>query len=368
MMIGSCIGSFLNVVIYRVPRGMSVNEPKRSFCPNCKYHFPLWLNLPVISWFWLRGKCANCKGSISFRYPAVELLTGLLFMAIWWVAPPQVVLPLWVMVSLFLAIAFIDAEHLIIPTALTWAGTVAGVVAAALLPRLPMIAQWPLGGWEAPAARWDGLLQSGIGFLVGFFGLWGVVNLGKMAFGKKDMKFEQAEAWHLKEPDNDVDPLLFIIHGEEIAWWDLFNRPSDRLIIECREIRVDGEPQGAGTLTIREEQIELPDGSKRSIGEMKSLDGTATRVLIPREAMGFGDVHLMGMIGAFFGWNAVVFSLFGASLLALVAAIIGRIGFGRPLPFGPFLIMAALGWMFGGWQLWQWYVSFLAPLWQPTIL
>jgi len=365
--IGACIGSFLNVVIYRVPLGMSVNEPKRSFCPKCKYHFPMWLNLPVISWFWLRGKCANCKGSISFRYPAVELLTGLLFMAMWWVAPPQVVILLWIMTGLLIAISFIDAEHLIIPTSMTWAGTIAGLIAACIWPRLPAMGSVTMTGVEPELNHWHGLIQSGIGFVVGFFGLWGVVNLGKLAFGRKTMNFDEASAWHLQEPDNETDPLLFIIGEEQIAWWDLFCRPTDRLIIECGEIRIDGELLEGGTLTIREDEVELPDGSRRSIGEMRSLDGTATRVVIPREAMGFGDVHLMGMIGAFFGWSGAFYALFAASLLALVAAIFGRIGFGRQLPFGPFLALAAISWVLGGWKIWAWYMTFLSPLWQTPV-
>lgn len=343
-----------------MPLRVSVNNPKRSFCPKCRYHFPIWLNLPVISWFWLRGKCANCKEPISFRYPAVEFLTGLLFVAMWWVVMGQggsvwVALLLWVLVSLLVAISFIDADHMIIPTSLTWAGTGVGILAVIAWPRLSN-----MGGFID--GRWDGLIHSGIGFMAGFFGLWGIVNLGKMAFGKMEMDFEKAEDWHLKEPDNDVDPLLFIIDKQEIAWWDIFNRPKDRLIIECEEIRVDGEKRGGGTLTIREQEIELPDGSKRSIGDMKSLNGSATHVLIPREAMGFGDVHLMGMIGAFLGWSGVVYSLFAASLLALVAAIFGRIGFGRQLPFGPFLAIAAITWVLGGWKLWQWYLLYLGPL------
>ena len=59
-LIGACIGSFLNVVIYRVPLGLSVNEPKRSFCPKCKAAIPMSLNIPLLSWLWLRGKCSNC--------------------------------------------------------------------------------------------------------------------------------------------------------------------------------------------------------------------------------------------------------------------------------------------------------------------
>lgn len=360
LLLGLCVGSFLNVVIYRVPLGVSVNNPKRSFCPKCRYHFPIWLNLPVISWICLRGKCANCGEPISIRYPVVELLTGLLFVAMWWVAFEQaatvwVALCLWILVGLLVAISFIDADHMIIPTTLTWAGTGVGFLGSMAWPRLPN-----MGGFID--GRWDGFLHSGIGFAVGFFGLWAIVNLGKMAFGSKEMRFEKAEAWHLKEPDNDVDPLLFIIAKEQIAWWDIFNRPTDRLLIECEEISVDGENQGGGALVIREQEIELPDGSKRSIGDMKSLDGNATHVLIPREAMGFGDVHLMGMIGAFLGWSGAVYSLFAASLLALLAAIFGRIGFGRQLPFGPFLAIAAITWVLGGWKLWHWYLLYLGPL------
>src|SRR5688572_26782492 len=76
---GCCVGSYLNVVIYRLPLGMKTSEPRRSFCPSCKYQIPMWHNIPIISWLVLRGKCANCKQAISPRYPFVELLTGLLF-------------------------------------------------------------------------------------------------------------------------------------------------------------------------------------------------------------------------------------------------------------------------------------------------
>ena len=116
------------------------------------------------------------------------------------------------------------------------------------------------------------------------------------------------------------------------------------------------------TLIIRELEIELPDGTVKRLEDVKSVDGTAISVVIPREAMGMGDVHLLGMIGAFFGWTGVLFSLFAASIFAIIAAVIGRIGFGRQLPFGPFLVMGMVAWMFGGWKLWQWYISLLGPM------
>ena len=110
-------------------------------------------------------------------------------------------------------------------------------------------------------------------------------------------------------------------------------------------------------------EVELPDGRTLQIEELKSLEGGATRMVVPREAMGMGDAHLMGVIGAFFGWSAVLFSLFAGCVFAILAAVVGRIGFGIRLPFGPFLAMGALAWAFGGWMLWQAYLQMLGPGW-----
>ena len=359
--IGACIGSFLNVVIYRVPLGMSVNEPKRSFCPRCKKPIPMWLNFPLVSWLWLRGKCKECDAPIAFRYFGVELLTAVLFVAVAWVFVPQslgVVVFLWVLMALLVSITFIDAEHMIIPTSLTWAGSVLGLGACAVWPQLPVLA--------GEAGNWiSGLKQGGIGWVAGFVGLAMVVELGKMAFGKKALKFEKPVAWSLKEPTNDEEPMYFVIDGEEIPWWDIFSRKKDRLLVETSEIRVSGESVGGGSLIIREMEIQLPDGTVHHLSQIKSLDGMAKGTVIPREAMGMGDVHLLGMIGAFFGWTGVFFSLFAASVFAIIAAVVGRIGFGKQLPFGPFLAMGAVAWMFGGWRIWAWYLDSLGPLGMP---
>ncbi len=357
-LIGACIGSFLNVVIYRVPLGMSVNEPKRSFCPKCKKPIPMWLNLPMVSWLWLRGKCKECHAPIAFRYFGVELLTAVLFTLVWWLFAWQsvaVILFLWVLMALLVSVTFIDAEHLIIPSSLTWAGTVIGLGACAVWPQLPVLA--------GDAGNWlEGLKLGAIGWFAGFVGLWLVVELGKLAFGKRSMKFEVPVAWSLQEPDNDQDPMVFKIDDEEIPWWDIFCRKSDRLSLVTTAINLDGEPSGGGELIIRELEIQMPDGTVVPLAKLKSLDGLATSTVIPREAMGMGDVHLLGMIGAFFGWPGVLFSLFASSLFAILAAIIGRIGFGKQLPFGPFLAMGALAWMFGAWKLWEWYLNLLGPI------
>jgi leader peptidase (prepilin peptidase)/N-methyltransferase len=354
-MIGACIGSFLNVVIYRLPLGMSVNKPNRSFCPICKKQLSLWQNLPIVSWLCLRGRCGYCSAPIPFRYIAVEIVAAALFVLIWWMFPPQVAFFLWVLMALFVAITWIDAEHLIIPTNLTWAGSVVGLIACSVWPQLSSLAGYS-------EIWWEGLLQGAIGWIAGFFGLWAVVELGKKAFGKKETKFDKEVEWFLKEPVGDEDPMLFVINGEEVPWWDIFSRKIDRLIVDATEVIVDGEETGPGKLIIRDTGIELADGRIFELEKMKSLSGRAHGAVIPREAMGMGDVHLLGMIGAFFGWSGVFFALFAASLFAIIAALIGRVGFGKQLPFGPFLAMGAVAWMFCGWRLWQWYLGFIG-LW-----
>jgi leader peptidase (prepilin peptidase)/N-methyltransferase len=81
--LGAVTGSFLNACIHRMPRGVSLLNPRRSFCPSCEKTIPWYENLPVASWIVLRGKCSGCGASISPRYPFVELLTAGLFCALW---------------------------------------------------------------------------------------------------------------------------------------------------------------------------------------------------------------------------------------------------------------------------------------------
>ena len=134
-LMGACIGSFLNVVIYRMPRGVSVNDPARSFCPECGKPIPWFLNIPVLSWLALRGKSACCGTRISFRYCFVELLTALLFAAIGWKyadasTGAAVLLCLWT--AMAIVIMFIDAEHLIVFRSQAFIGALAGTGACAL--------------------------------------------------------------------------------------------------------------------------------------------------------------------------------------------------------------------------------------------
>ncbi|WP_404370055.1 prepilin peptidase [Corallococcus coralloides] len=128
--LGLCIGSFLNVVIARVPEGLSIVRPG-SRCPKCGHVLSWYENIPVLSWLGLRGKCRGCGAPISPRYVLVELLTGLLFLAClkrfdWTYA----LVPALVLVFLLVPLTFIDLEHWILPFSLTLPGIAAGVLLA----------------------------------------------------------------------------------------------------------------------------------------------------------------------------------------------------------------------------------------------
>jgi len=149
-LVGACIGSFLNVVIYRLPRGESIVSP-RSRCPGCGRAIPAWENIPIVSFVALRGKCAGCGGTISWRYPAVELLTATGYGAIVLLDGPG--FPLLrdlLFFSLLIPVAFIDIDHRIIPDELSLGGLAAGIFLSFL----------PGGDWKGSVA--GALLGGGI--------------------------------------------------------------------------------------------------------------------------------------------------------------------------------------------------------------
>ncbi len=118
--LGACIGSFLNVVIYRVPNEMSVVFPN-SACPACKKPIAVYDNIPIFSWLILGGKCRKCKGTIHWRYPAVELLTACVFVLTYWQLGLSAFLPVGLaFVAAVIALIFIDSEHMILPNVITY--------------------------------------------------------------------------------------------------------------------------------------------------------------------------------------------------------------------------------------------------------
>jgi len=281
--LGACIGSFLNVVVWRLPQ----EDPRqrslggRSHCPRCKAQIPWHDNIPVLGWLWLRGKARCCGGGISVRYPAIELLTAALFtgLALWPPFGPVILLDAGgaatmdaaaagafvlhaVFLSLLVACTFIDFDHQILPDALTKPGMAIGV----------------LGG------LWPGLA------------------------------------------------------GE------LTRDPSTPYALRTLLASLFGLVVGAGATWLI-----------RALG---------TKVF-RREAMGFGDVKFLGMIGAFLGWQGALLSLFLGCVFGAVVggALALRGGLGLRIPFGPYLALGAvcalflqppiLHFLFVSWPEWQ---------------
>jgi leader peptidase (prepilin peptidase)/N-methyltransferase len=176
LLFGACVGSFLNVVIARVPEGLSIVHPP-SRCPKCLAPIRWFDNIPVLSWLLLRGRCRGCSAPISARYPAVELLTGLLALALVQRFGLGLRAPVcFVLVALLVAITYIDVDHWIIPHALTWPGIVFGLATSFVDPgRTP--------------------LESLLGALGGFFGFAAVAWLAAKAFRKEALG--QGDWWLL---------------------------------------------------------------------------------------------------------------------------------------------------------------------------
>ena len=360
-MLGASIGSFLNVCIYRMPIDLSVNEPKRSFCPKCKYQIPFHHNIPLFSWLILRGKCANCGAPISFRYFGVELLTGLLFLAVWlkvWVWGREgwpdhaweLALPYWIMVSLFIVATFIDFEHFIIPDEITIGGAVAGILLSLAIPTLHDQKANLLSGMWA-------LIGAGSGFLA----LWLVTYLGKMAFGRKRMKFDSATdlSWIRRGEEAD-----FVVGEEKMLWSDFFYRGNERVLMRCLWIEIDGER--FEKVGVRCECDWLHIGKKKwELVKVDEIKGSVIEVTFPREAMGFGDVKFIACIGAFLGWKGVAFTIMGASTIGAFVGILtiacGKREWSAKIPFGPYLALGALIWLFTGPELVKWYWAMTFP-------
>ena len=348
--LGAVVGSFLNVCIYRWPVDLSINRPRRSFCPNCKQPIPWQHNLPLISWLVLRGRCANCGAKISFRYFAVELVTALIFLAIWEGFSSQVAIAYWVFVSFLIIGTFIDFEHFIIPDRVTIGGVIAGVAFSVAVPAL-------MGTNSRIAAGLRALLAAALGYVI----LLIVLEAGKIAFGRKRIRFDAPTPFTWTKRGDDAD---FVVGAEESLWSDYFAREKDRLLLTCDEVRIDHHAYGNVTLDFRYDRI-TAEGHVMMLDDVTQISGVARELVIPREAMGRGDLKFLAAIGAFLGWRAVLFSLFAGSLLGsvvgLITLVVGKPVWSAKLPFGPYLAFGALTWMFFGEIFLRWYTTLLSP-------
>jgi leader peptidase (prepilin peptidase) / N-methyltransferase len=241
--VGSCVGSFLNVVIYRLPAGLSLVHPG-SRCPHCETPVRFYDNIPVLSWLILRGRCRSCKAGIAVRYPLVELLTGLLawFTFLKFGLTPACLVH-FLFIATLVAVTFIDLDHRIIPDVIS-------------LPGIPIFF---LAGLLLPVPT---LMDAVIGVVVGGGSLLSVA-------------------------------------------WGYY-------------------------------------------------------LLTKREGMGGGDIKLLAMIGGLVGWQGVLFTIFAASAAGTLVGVGAMLKAGKgmrlAIPFGPFLALGAILYIFFGEQVIRWYL------------
>lgn len=183
---GAMWGSFLNVCIYRIPEGHSIVRPP-STC-RCGQQIPFYLNLPIIAWFLLKGKAACCDEKLSFRYPLVEALTGILFLFSWLSYSPVVAFIGMTFIAILIAATFIDLDHMIIPDIFSIGGMILGVIVSIFVPELHGFSQ---GGIEA---HWYSWIEAMLGVFIGTSMIYWIATIGeiilkKPAMGEGDVKF-----------------------------------------------------------------------------------------------------------------------------------------------------------------------------------
>ena len=243
---GLCIGSFLNVCIFRLPASQSITKP-RSHCPNCNELIRFYDNIPILSYLVLRGRCRFCKEKISLRYPVVEFLTGLFALVTYLKYGITLeALIYYVFVSALIVITFIDIDHQIIPDIIT-------------LPGIPL-------------------------FFAAGFALPGITY---------------------------IDAIIGILAG----------------------------------------------------GGSLFLVAWIYHLVTKKEGMGGGDIKLLAMIGALIGWQGVLFTIFVASAVGTISGILvmlkARKSMKLAIPFGPFLAIGGIAYIFIGPQLIYWYFNIL---------
>ena len=267
---GMCIGSFMNVCIYRLPISKSIADPPRSVCPSCDRVIRYYDNIPVFSYFWLKGRCRHCGAPISWRYPLVEIMSGFFALCVF----RKFGLTFegffyYAFISSLLVITFIDIDHQIIPNSIT-------------LPGIPIFF---LASFIARKPIWyNKILLSKVIGLLAFFPF----------------------------PETTYNSILGILTG----------------------------------------------------GGSLYLVGKTYYLIKKEEGMGGGDIKLLAMIGALLGWEGVFFTIFVGSAVGTFAGIINMIStrlinIKARIPFGPFLSIGAITYIFYGKEIIEQYFKML---------
>jgi leader peptidase (prepilin peptidase)/N-methyltransferase len=244
---GMCLGSFMNVCIYRLPGSQSLINPRRSVCPHCDTPIAYYDNIPVISYIFLRGRCRACRGTIALRYPLVELMSGFFALcAVLKFGLTIEALVTYAFIAALIVVTYIDIDHQIIPDVIT-------------LPGIPIF------------------------FLASFV---------------------------------------------------------------------------MSTITVKDAAIGMVIGG----GSLFSV-AWAYQLIKKKEGMGGGDIKLLAMIGAVIGWKGVLFTIFSSSAIGTISGLLVMLkekeGMKLAIPFGPFLSIGAIAYIFFGDPIIAWYLNLL---------
>lgn len=334
---GCMVGSFLNVCIHRMPLGISIVMPP-SHCPHCQYSIPWYLNIPLVTWLALRGRCKNCGAPISPRYFIVELLTGISFLSCWLAfgkISPVIAIIYTVFIAGLIVATFIDFEHFIIPDEITFGGMAVGLVASFLFPLL-----------HGVRTLTDGMWQSALGIGAGAGIIYAILRLGKLLFGRQRLKLPVDTKIVFSETSVHLPDRV-------IPYDELFYRRSDVIALRARTVElVDRSYKDVLVrLALRSGWLEI-GGERFDPHHVPFLEAVSAEIVLPREAMGLGDVKFMGAIGAFIGWHGVLFSLMVSSLIGATVGValitLRRREWSSRMPYGPYIALAAAIWIFFG--------------------
>jgi leader peptidase (prepilin peptidase)/N-methyltransferase len=338
--LGCIVGSFLNVCIHRLPLGMSIVSPK-SHCPHCKYSIPWYLNIPLVTWMALRGRCKNCGAPISPRYFIVELLTGIEFLSCWLVfgeKSPALAIIYAIFIAGLIAATFIDFEHFIIPDEITLGGIVVGFAASFFLPLLHNA--------NSPVV---GMLQSLLGVMLGAGLVYAILRLGKLLFGRQQIKLPAETKIIFSETH-------LHLADKEIPYEELFYRKSDVVVLRARTVELVDRCYQDVLVRLSPTALEI-GGEKMNPDDVPCMECVSAEIILPREAMGLGDVKFMAAIGAFIGWQGVVFSLavssFIGAAIGVALILMRKRAWSSRMPYGPYIALAAAIWIFCGKKIFQ---------------
>lgn len=371
--LGAVVGSFLNVVIWRLPRGEKLSYPG-SHCPKCNHKILPYENIPILSWLCLRGRCSSCRLPISWRYPAGEAATGMLYT---WILlhilnadlPVECALGAFWLAGSLLAAAIIDGEHKFIPNKVTYSGLIAALALAIALPSgryglaygataniifghvaqgIKALTGFSIETNPTAAAVLDCLLGAAVSFcILGLFTIIGnIVTRPQHRLLKKPATavitqdgIQVADIWAAKWEDIITSATCTMTAIAEITggWKQV--------------------PKGTkGPLKINADGLSI-NGTRLDWEYVNKIELNVTGWSCPRTIMGAGDLKLMTMIGAFLGADAAIYILFcgaviGAGfgffrMLCTIATRNQRTAANIPLeiPFGPFLAIPALVWL-----------------------